>query len=100
MEPQDPLRTLLAVIDAGSFSAAARRLGVTPAAIGKQIARLEARLGARLLLRTTRSQQLTDAGRRYVERCRPLVAELDAAARQIREEADDLVGTLSITSPS
>lgn len=54
---------------AESFTAAARRAGLTPAAVSRSIARLEARLGVRLFARSTRQVRLTDAGRDYYEEC-------------------------------
>lgn len=94
------ISTLLRVADAGSFSAAARALQVTPAAVSKQIARLEEHLGIRLVHRTTRSQTLTEAGARYVEQCRPLLAELDTAEQALRGEDAIPRGTLRVTGPA
>ncbi len=68
-----------------SFSAAARSLGTTPSAISKRVAKLEDRLGIRLLQRTTRSLSLTPEGRIYYERIAKLLKEL--------EEANELVST-------
>ncbi len=70
-------------IESGSFSAAARSLGTTPSAISKRVAKLEDRLGVRLLQRTTRSLSLTPEGRIYHERVAKLLCEL--------EEANELV---------
>lgn len=94
------ISTLLRVADAGSFSAAARALQVTPAAVSKQIARLEEHLGIRLVHRTTRSQTLTEAGARYVEQCRPLLAELETAEQALRGEDETPRGTLRVTAPA
>ena len=60
----DGVTTFVQVVESGSFALAAERLDMTRSAVGKAIARLEKRLGARLLQRTTRSQSLTDDGRR------------------------------------
>lgn len=70
--------------DAGSFSAAARTLGLTPAAVSKNIASLEARLGVRLFNRTTRSVRPTPEGERFVERARAGIQALEAAEEAIR----------------
>ena len=94
------ISTLLRVASAGSFSAAARALQVTPAAVSKQIARLEEHLGIRLVHRTTRSQTLTEAGARYVEQCRPLLAELETAEQALRGEDETPRGTLRVTAPA
>lgn len=94
------ISTLLRVADTGSFSAAARALQVTPAAVSKQVARLEEHLGIRLVHRTTRSQTLTEAGARYVEQCRPLLVELESAEQALRGEEESPRGTLRVTAPA
>jgi DNA-binding transcriptional LysR family regulator len=63
-------------VEAGGFSAAAARLNLTRSAVGKTIARPEARLGARLFHRTTRSQSLTDDGLAFYERCLKALEEI------------------------
>ena len=69
------IEDFVAVVDAGSFALAARRRQLTRSAVAKSIARLEARLGTRLFLRTTRSQSLTEDGQAYYERAvRPQAA--------------------------
>jgi len=77
------------VVDAGSFSAAARALHLTPSAVSKQISRLEGRLDARLLQRTTRRLHLTEEGRAFYERSVRIVAEI--------AEAEEAVNTLHAT---
>ena len=72
------------VVDAGSFSAAARQLGVTPSAVSRQVARLEAALHVRLLERSTRKLRLTEAGSAAYSRCQTLVA----AAREVMVLSD------------
>ena len=67
------------VVDAGSFSEAARQLGITPSAVSRQVARLEGTLRVRLLERTTRKLKLTDAGAAAYSRCQAMVA----AAREV-----------------
>jgi len=86
-------------VEAGSFSSAARLLGTTPSAVSKSVAKLEARLGARLLQRSTRSLSLTEEGAAYYERVSRLVREL--------EEADDSIqgsslprGSLRVSAPN
>lgn len=81
-----------------SFSAAARTLEVTPAAVSQNIKSLEDRLGARLFTRTTRSVRLTDEGRRYFERIEPALASLSSAAEALAEERDEMRGPIRITS--
>ena len=69
--------------EAGSFALAAERLRLTRSAVGKSIARLEARLGVRLFHRTTRQQSLTDDGQAYYDRCVRALAELQAAEAEL-----------------
>jgi len=64
-----------------SFASAARALGLTPSAVSKAVARLEQRLGAKLLVRTTRSVRLTETGALLLERVAPLLRALDDAER-------------------
>ncbi len=73
----DALITFVAVVDTGSFSAAAARLGQTPSGISRSMARLEAQLGMTLMVRTTRRQNLTEEGAWLLGRARKVLAELD-----------------------
>ena len=84
--------------DAGNFSAAARILGITPSAVSKQISRLEARLGARLLNRSTRRISLTDVGREFYERSQSILSDIDAAERAVGDASDRPRGRLRITA--
>jgi DNA-binding transcriptional LysR family regulator len=77
------LSTLVAAADHGGFSSAARALGVTPSAVSKTISRLEARLGVRLLNRTTRRLTPTADGEILIARGRQILAELDEAEMQV-----------------
>jgi len=74
------------VIDSGSFSAAGRLLDLTPSAISRAIDRLEARLGVRLLLRSTRALSLTAEGQAYLQTARRILADLDDAEQQIADQ--------------
>ena len=81
-QPMDSLPDMAVfarVVDAGSFSAAARQLGITPSAVSRQVARLEGALRVRLLERTTRKLRLTDAGTAVYSRCQDMVS----AAREV-----------------
>ncbi|XLM20075.1 LysR family transcriptional regulator, partial [Chromobacterium piscinae] len=78
----------VAVVEAGSFSAAAERLGLTKSAVSKRVQQLEAGLNVRLLQRTTRSLSLTEAGERYYDRARGALA----LAREAEEVAAGLQG--------
>lgn len=75
------------VVEHGGFSAAARTLGMTPSAVSKLIARLEARLGAQLVLRSTRKLQLTPEGEQFHERCLRVLADIDEAERSVASAA-------------
>lgn len=76
------------VAETGSFSAAGRRMRMTPSAVSKLIARLEARLGTSLFIRSTRRLQLTAEGELYLERVLRILAEIDEADRLVASGAD------------
>lgn len=86
----DSLRVFTEVVNTRNFTSAGRRLGLTPSAVSKQIGMLEARLGVRLLNRTTRAVNPTEAGEIYAARCQRILEEL--------EEAEDLIADLD-TAP-
>lgn len=92
------MQTLVRVVEMGSFSAAARELGSTQSAVSKQVAALEKALGAQLLARSTRALTLTEAGARYVEQARRLVAEVAEAESQLRDGEHRLQGWLRVAS--
>ena len=98
MDRLDEIAAFAAVADARSFTQGARRLGVSSAQISKLVARLEDRLGARLLNRTTRDVSLTDTGRAYLDRARGLLEDFEALESSVREE-DGPRGTLRISAP-
>lgn len=86
------------VVQAGSFAAAARRLGQTRAAVSRRIAAIEAQIGQPLLARTTRSLALTEAGRRLAQRARAVHEAADAARGALRASKAGLAGRLRITA--
>lgn len=88
-----------AVCDANSFAGAARRLGLSPPAVTRTVVALESHLGVRLLQRTTRSLHLTEAGTRYLEHVRRVLAEVDTAEEIARGEQERPRGRLVITAP-
>lgn len=98
MDRLDGINAFTAVADARSFTKAAQRLGVSSAQISKLVARLENRLGARLLNRTTRDVSLTDTGRAYLERARDLLAEFEALETSVRDQGGPR-GLLRISAP-
>jgi DNA-binding transcriptional LysR family regulator len=80
------LEVFCAVSEGGSFSAAGRALGLTPSAVSRTLDRIESRLGARLLLRTTRALTLTAEGRTYLSAARRILADLDEAEQAIADQ--------------
>jgi DNA-binding transcriptional LysR family regulator len=88
-----------AVVTAGSFTAAARNLDLPPSAVSRRVARLEERLGFKLLHRTTRSLGLTDAGRIYFERTSQIARDLQAAQDALQEAHDAAAGRVRMTAP-
>ncbi len=87
-----------AVLEAGSFSGAARALGMTHSAVSKRMAALEDRLGAQLLVRSTRQMRLTEAGETYATETRDLLARLTAVETEISEGSAALKGRIRLTS--
>lgn len=96
MDRMTAMETFVAVVDAGSFSAAAQRLRIGQPAVSKAIAQLEERLGARLLLRSTRGLKPTDAGLRFYEHARQAIDAADRAEHAVRESSEGLSGQLRV----
>lgn len=86
-------------VETGSFSAAAARMGVSKSATGKNVARLEERLGVRLLNRTTRSLSLTSEGQAYYQSCLKVLEELNTAEALLASRKRAVSGTLRINLP-
>ncbi|SMF89055.1 transcriptional regulator, LysR family [Azospirillum oryzae] len=99
MDRLDDLTVLVEVVDCGSLSAAAERLGLSASAISRRIAQMENRLGTRLLARTTRRIALTDAGATFCLRARAILAALDEAEQSLTEMGEEPRGTLRVTMP-
>ena len=99
MDRLERLEVFVAAAEAGSFTAAARKLGKTPAAITRAVAALEGRTGLRLFNRTTRAMALTEAGGRYLDQAKRALAEV--AALELTAAGDQAAprGTLTITAP-
>ncbi|MEP5154742.1 LysR family transcriptional regulator [Planktotalea sp.] len=89
---------LLAVVDEGGFSAAARAIGQTHSAVSKRVSQLEERLGAQLLIRTTRSMRLTQAGERYVAEAREIMARITVLESEISDGSAKLQGKIRLTT--
>ncbi|CAM2157739.1 Transcriptional regulator, LysR family [Pararobbsia alpina] len=93
------IATFVSVVKAGSFTVAARQLGVTRSAVGKSIARLEDRLNVRLLNRTPRSLSLTDDGQLYFIRCSELLGELEEIEVAMAARSEKPTGILRLSLP-
>jgi DNA-binding transcriptional LysR family regulator len=89
----------VAVLETGSFSRAAVRLGTSPGQASKLLSKLEADLGVRLLHRTTRALTPTEAGQSYFERLRALLEEFDALDASVRSASGKAVGRLRLSVP-
>ncbi len=99
MDRLDEIRAFTAVAEARSFTQAARRLDVSSAQVSKLVARLENRLGARLLNRTTRDVSLTDTGQAYLEQASDLLAAFDALEGSVRDQHRGPSGVLKVSAP-
>jgi len=99
MDRLQAMTTFVAVVDTGGFASAARKLELSPPVVTRAVAELETRLGLRLLTRTTRIVRVTEAGARYADDCRRILAEIDEAEQAAVGEHQAPKGTLTITAP-
>lgn len=90
------MMVFLAVVETGSFTLAADRLGIPKANVSRKVSRLEQNLSVTLLERSTRSQHLTEAGRRYLQHCKRIHTELDLATASVCELFQSYTGVLKI----
>ncbi len=100
MDTIDTMRAFLAVAYEGSFTSAGKRLGLSTRLVSKYVAQLESRLSTQLFNRTTRSVALTDVGLAYLERCRPIVEQIDELEDLVQEKQSALAGLIRITAPT
>ncbi len=100
MDRLDELNAFIAVADAGGFSAAARHIGLSQPAISKAVAGLEKRLGLALFHRSTRNVSVTDQGRRYYERIKPLIDAMAEAEAEASSSTHNVSGSLRISVPA
>lgn len=98
MDRMTAMETFVAVVESGSFSAAARRLNVGQPAVSKSVAQLEERLGTRLLLRSTRGLNTTDAGQRFYEHARVAIEEADEAENAAKQSSESVSGRLRVSA--
>ena len=99
MDRFNEMRVFNAVVEAGSFVKAAEALNLSKAAVSRLVIELEARLGVRLLHRTTRRLSLTDEGQAFHARSRDLLAELEAMEAEITSRSEAAHGLLRINAP-
>lgn len=99
MDKLNGMVVFAAVVETGSFTAAAKQLGQSKSAVSKQVSKLEDRLGARLLHRTTRQLTLTDVGQIFYERCQRIVEEAEEAEQAVTTMQQCPQGRLRITMP-
>jgi len=99
MDRFEAMRTVLAAVDGGSLSAASRSLRLPLATVSRRVSDLEARLGAQLLVRTSRRLQLTEEGAAYVSAARRILDDLDDAERTVSGEYRVPRGELVVTAP-
>lgn len=99
MDRFEAMRTLLAAVDGGSLSAASRSLRLPLATVSRRVSDLEARLGAQLLVRTSRRLQVTEEGAAFITAARRILDELDDAERTVSGEYHAPRGELAVTAP-
>lgn len=99
MDRFQEMSVFAAVVDAGSFVGAAQALEMSKPAVSRHVAELEARLGVRLLHRTTRRLSLTEEGEVFHARCRELLDELDEAEAEITSRTGKAAGQLKVSAP-
>src|ERR1700743_3433037 len=99
MNRLESMSILVAVIDSGSLSAAARQLDMPLATVSRKVAELESHLKTRLLHRTTRQLALTEAGESYVAACRRILEEIGEAEQGATGEYASPKGELVVTAP-
>lgn len=99
MDRLQAMTTFVAVVDSGGFASAARKLNLSPPVVTRAVAELEERLGLRLLTRTTRVVRVTDAGARFAEDCRRILADIDEAEIAATGTHAAPRGTLTLTAP-
>jgi len=99
MDRFDDLQAFVAVVDAGSFTAAAERLDIAKSAVSRRVSALEERLGVQLLRRTTRKLNLTDTGQSFYQHSARILADLEEAETAVAQEHGELRGNLRVALP-
>ena len=99
MDKFEDLQAFVAVVEAGTFTAAADRLNIAKSAVSRRVSALEERLGVQLLRRTTRVLNLTETGQSFYEHSARILADLDEAEAAVQQEHGELSGTLRVALP-
>jgi DNA-binding transcriptional LysR family regulator len=99
MDRIDAMKVFVVALDEGSLAGAGRKLGRSPAAVSRAVAFLEGHLGVALLHRTTRSIQLSEAGKSYAAACRRMLTDLEEADTLAAGEGSTPRGTINLTAP-
>jgi DNA-binding transcriptional LysR family regulator len=99
MDRFEEMHTFVGVVEAGSITGAAERLGIAKSAVSRRLADLEERLSAQLFRRTTRRLNLTDTGQGYYERCLRILADVEEAELAVSQQHGDLQGRLRVAVP-
>lgn len=99
MDKFQEMQAFAAVVDAGSFVGAAEALKVSKTAVSRLVGELEARLGTRLMHRTTRRLSLTDEGERFHQRCRELLAGVEEAEAEVTARSGSAIGQMRVNVP-
>jgi DNA-binding transcriptional LysR family regulator len=100
MHDLNDVKFFVAVAENQGFSAAARMLNLPKSSVSRRITNLEARLGVRLIERSTRSLRLTEVGTSFYERCRAILADLDAAEREVAIRRGEPAGLVRMSCPT
>jgi DNA-binding transcriptional LysR family regulator len=99
MDKYQEMRVFTAVVDAGSFVAAGNALGMSKAAVSREVSGLEQRLGVRLMHRTTRKLSITPEGEVFLARCRDILASIEASEAEISTRSVTASGLLKLSVP-
>lgn len=99
MDMIDGMRTFVAVVEAGTITAAADRRNISKKLASKYLAELEAQIGVKLLNRTTRSQSLTVAGQQYYLDCQEIIARIDESHSALKQAEGELTGHVRLSAP-
>lgn len=100
MDRIDLMNTYIAVANAGSFTGAAQRLGMTPQLVSKYVRALEDQLGVQMFIRSTRSVRLTETGAAYLEKCTQLLEDFEELSAAVRNDHRAPQGKLTVAAPA